>query len=72
MPRADLVIANFQTDTKMRDDLRALAKSRERSISAEIRLAIRAHLKEHWPAGSHLRRQRRHQEALEGSGPEQA
>jgi hypothetical protein len=47
MPQAQTANVNCQMDTKMKDDLYALARNHERSASAEIRLAIRSHLKRH-------------------------
>ena len=44
MLQDDPVIMNFQIERRMRDDLHALARRRERSASAEMRIALRNHL----------------------------
>jgi hypothetical protein len=54
MPQAQTTNVNFQTDTKMKDDLYAMARRHERSASAEVRLAVRAWLaRDQSPATAH-------------------
>jgi hypothetical protein len=50
MLQDDPVIMNFQIERRMRDDLHALARRRERSASAEIRIALRNHLSQPPPS----------------------
>jgi hypothetical protein len=47
MPQDQTSNLNCQVRSKMKEDLLALARSHERSASAEIRLAIRSHLEKH-------------------------
>jgi hypothetical protein len=45
-PREKVCTINFQTTQALRNELETLARSQERTISAVIRLAIRAWLEE--------------------------
>jgi len=57
MPQNETVIVNFQTTRQVHDRLVAVARTQERSVSAEIRLAVRAWLQGQSPPQASGRQQ---------------
>jgi hypothetical protein len=45
MQQNEIASLHIQVERQLHDDVRAIAKSQDRSVSAVIRLALRAHIK---------------------------